>query len=179
MSMSLPLSVSEGRGAATIHFVWDGKRMADVTCGDMDLTQRVSGSVIPADYVVSGSLDLEVRGNKIVCTPVFPETRIRVQVEPSRESWAAIDSILEAKRGVCGWVLDKVDVPNLLKGIVQEKGINVKLPVNKLKPFTLPAGVRDTVTVAGRHVAFDTRTNTLRIDHDAIWYSADVTMKSR
>jgi hypothetical protein len=76
-------------------------------------------------------------------------------------------------------VLEKVDVPRLLEGIVREKGINVKLPVHKLKPFALPGGVRDTVTVGDKRLAFDTRTNVLRIDHDAVWYSADATVKSR
>ena len=179
ISMSLPLAISEGHGEATVHFVWDGKRMADVTCGDMDVTQKVTGSVIPADYVVSGGMELAVRGNKIVCTPVFPETRLRIRVKPSKESWAAVDSILAEKHGACGWVLDKVDVPKMLEGIVQEKGINVKLPVNKLKPFALPAGVQDTVTVGEKSLVIDTRTNTLRIDPDAIWYSADVALKAR
>lgn len=179
MSLTLPISLREGHGAAKLHFTWDGKNVAGMTCGSMDVTQRVTGSAIPANFVVSGSMDLQVCGNRIACTPVFPETRIRVQVEPSQASWAAVDSILAEKHGVCGWVLEKVDVPRLLEGIVREKGINVKLPVHKLKPFALPGGVRDTVTVGDKRLAFDTRTNVLRIDHDAVWYSADATVKSR
>ena len=75
VSLSLPVALNEGHGSATIHFVWDGKNVAGATCGDMDVTEEVDGTVIPAHYVVSGSMSLAIRGNEIVCTPVFPETR--------------------------------------------------------------------------------------------------------
>jgi hypothetical protein len=179
VAMSLPVNVDEGRGEATIRFVWHGKNVAGMTCGDLDVTQRVNGSVIPAEYLVAGSLGLALRDNKIVCTPDFPETKIRIRVKPSDASWAAVDSILAEKHGVCGWVLDKVDVPAMLEGLVQEKGFNVKLPVNKIKPFVLPAGVQDTIAIGQKRLTLDTRTNLLRIDPDAVWYSADVTVKSQ
>ena len=178
VSMSLPIELSEGSGEATIHFVWNGKNIADATCGDMDVTQKLTGIVIPSKYVVSGRMRLAIRGSQVVCTPVFPETKLRIRVKPSRASWAAIDSILAAKHGVCGWVLDKVDVRSLLAGIVEEKGFNVGLPVNKIKPFALPGGVRDTVTVGDKVLSFATKMNTIRIDRDAIWYGATVAVKS-
>jgi len=174
VTMSLPVEVSQGDGNATVHFVWDGKNVSGMTCGDMDVTQKVTGSVIPAEYLLEGSMKLAIRGSRIVCTPEFPETRIRLRLEPSKESWEAVNAILAEKRGACGWVLDKVDVPAMLEELVQEKGFNVKLPVHKIRPFALPAGVRDTIEVGGRMLTFATRTNTLRIDPDAIWYSADV-----
>jgi hypothetical protein len=177
VSLSLPVTLSEGHGTALIHFVWDGKNVAGLTCGDMDVTEEVAGTVIPDQYVVSGSISLAIREDQIVCTPEFPETKVRIHMKPSEASWDSINAILASKHGVCGWVLDKVNVPKLLEGIVQEKGVNVPLPVNKIKPFVLPAGVRDTVTVAGKVLTFETRTNTLRINPDAIWYSADVAVK--
>jgi hypothetical protein len=177
VSLSMPVTVTEGHGEASIHFVWDGKNVAGATCGDMDITQKVSGSVIPSEYVVSGTLNLETRGSEIVCTPLFPETKLRIRLKPSQGSWDAVNAILAEKHGVCGWVLDKVNVPGLLEGIVQEKGFNVKLPVNRIRPFVLPAGVQDSVAVGGKLFTFDTRTKSLRIDSDAIWYSADVAVK--
>jgi hypothetical protein len=177
VSMALPVTVSEGGGEATVHFVWDGKNVAGATCGDMDVTEEVSGTVIPSTYVVSGSMNLAIRGREIVCTPVFPETKLRIRLKPSQASWDSVNAILAEKRGVCGWVLDKVNVPALLEKIVQEKGFNVKLPVQKIRPFAVPAGVRDSVTVGEKVLTFDTRTKSLRIDPDAIWYSADVALK--
>jgi hypothetical protein len=74
-------------------------------------------------------------------------------------------------------VLDKVNVPSLLENLTETKGFNVKLPVDKLKPVVLPAGIRDSVQVGGRSLAIDAKTNSIRIDQDAIWYAADVKLE--
>ena len=177
VSMSLPIEVIEGYGEATIHFVWDGKNVAGITCGDMDVTQKVSGNVIPTDYLVSGELAFAIREKRVVGTLTFPETKLNIRVTPSQESWDAVNAILAEKGGVCGWVLDKVDVPNLLTNIVTNKGFNVKLPLDKIKPFVLPAGVSDSVALGDQTLAFDVQTNTIRIDPDAVWYSASVALK--
>ena len=178
ISLSLPVEVNEGSGNAAIHFVWNGKNIADAVCGDMDVTQYVSGSIIPSKYVVAGRLTIREQGNKVVCTPYFPETRLNIRIKPSKASWAAIDSLLETKKGTCGWVLDKVDVKSILTGVVQEKGFNVKLPLNKLKPFALPGGVQDTVSMGARKIAVATKRNSIRIDPDAIWYGVNVSLTS-
>ena len=177
ISLKLPISIKEGRGEATIHFVWDGKHVAGLACGDLDITQKVSGNVIPADYLVTGRIDLGIKGRRVVAALVFPETRLRIRVNPSKESWAAIDSILDEQKHVCGWVLDKVNVPGLLANLTETKGFNVKLPVDKLKPVILPAGIRDSVQVGQRSLAIDAQTKSLRIDPDAIWYSAVVKLE--
>jgi hypothetical protein len=177
VSMSLPVEVSAGTGRAKIHFVWNGKNVADAACGDMDITQTVTGNVIPSKYLVNGRLKLEIQGNKVICAPVFPETRVRIRVRPTKQSWAAIDTILAGKTGLCGWILEKVNVPKLLSGIVEEKGFNVKLPIDKIKPFALPGGVSDTLTVGDRAIAISSQMNEIRIDPDAIWYGASVTLR--
>lgn len=177
ISLKLPISIKEGRGDATIHFIWDGKHVAGLTCGDLDITQKVSGNVIPADYLVTGRIDLGIKGRRVVAALVFPETRLRIRVNPSKESWAAIDSILDEQKHVCGWVLDKVNVPGLLANLTETKGFSVKLPVDKLKPVILPAGIRDSVQVGQRSLAIDAQTKSIRIDPDAIWYSAVVNLE--
>lgn len=179
VAMTLPVRLREGRGEATLHFVWDGKNLADLTCGDLDVTQKVNGTVIPADYTVSGAMNVRTRGNQIVCTPEFPETRLLIRVKPSQASWDSVNAILAEKHGVCGWVLDMVDVPAMLSGMLEEKGFKVKIPMNKIPAFVMPAGVRDSVRVGDRTLRFETRTNSLRLDAEAIWYSADVTMRPR
>ena len=112
-----------------------------------------------------------------MCTPRIPETKVRIKVQPSKKAWARIDQILEEKKGVCGFVLEKVDVKSILKNIVESKGFNVRLPLSKLKPFTIPAGVTDSVVVKDRAVAVATTTKVLKIEPDAILYSADVALK--
>ena len=177
MGLRLPVLLSGGTGKAKIHFQWDGKNLADLTCGDMDITETVTADVVPARYIVTGTLALDHQGAKIVCTPRIPETKVRIKVQPTKKSWARINQILEEKRGVCGFVLDKVDVPSILKNVVEGKGFNVRLPLSKLKPFTIPAGVSDSVVVKDRAVAVVTTTRVLRIEPDAILYSADVALK--
>lgn len=178
VSLSLPVTVTEGRGEAVIHFTWDGKNVAGATCGDMDIRQKVDGTIVPADYRLSGTMSLDIRGSRAVATLRFPETRLRIRVQPSKESWDAIHALLDEKKGVCGWVLDKVDVPSLLSGVVETKGFSVKLPLDRLQPIKFPAGAQDSVTVGGRTFAVSAQTHTLRIDPDAIWYSADVRVGS-
>lgn len=177
ISMSLPIEIVEGRGEAMIHFVWNGKNVADLACGDLDITQKVSGDVIPASYNVSGALTLKIRGRDVVGSLAFPETKLRVRVKASKESWDAIRAILDEKRGVCGWVLDKVDVPKLLTNLTEVKGFNVRLPVDKIRPFVVPAGVRDSVEVGDKILFVEGKTNLLRIDPDAVWYSASVSLR--
>ena len=177
IGLRLPVEVHRGTGAATIHFVWDGKNVAGAACGDMDITQKVSGTVIPARYVVSGALDLAMKDNHIVGTPRLPVTKVNLKVRPSKESWAAINKILDPRSGLCGFVIDKVDVPTLLEDLVQKKGFNVTLPFHKLRPFTIPGGVSDSVSVQGRVVAVEATSNMLRIDPDAILYGANVSLK--
>jgi hypothetical protein len=177
VSMSLPVELSEGHGAAKIHFVWNGKNVAGATCGDMDVNEKVSGTVIPSSYLVSGKLRLEVRGTEVVCVPVFPETKLRIRVKPSQQSWDRINAILAEKSGVCGWVLNKVNVPELLTNFLEVKGFNVKLPVHKLKPFVLPAGVTESVAVGGQVLSISSQTKLIRIDPDAVWYTASVAVK--
>lgn len=178
ISLLLPIELTEGRGEATIHFVWDGKHLAGATCGDMDVTQKVSGNVIPTSYEVSGALSLGFEGSQVIGVPTFPETKLNIRVTPSQESWDAINALIEEKDGLCGWVLDKVNVPNILTNVVEKKGFNVKLPLQKIKPLALPAGLSETVKVGERTLALAVQTNTLRIDPDAIWYSASVTLAS-
>jgi hypothetical protein len=177
VALSLPVAVNKGSGKAVIHFLWDGKNVAGMTCGDMDITETVTADVVPSTYVVSGTLALALEDNHVIATPRFPETKIRIKVAPTKQSWATIDRILAEKQGVCGWVLDKVDVPSILKRVVEEKGFNVTLPLSKVKAFRIPAGVSDSLTVKDRTIAVEARTNMIRIERDAILYSADVSLK--
>jgi hypothetical protein len=178
ISLTLPVAVNQGSGRATIRFQWDGKNVAGMACGDMDVTRTVTGNVVPSRYTVAGTLKLQKSGRRVIATPIFPETRVRIRVEPSPSAWDTVNAILAEKQGVCGFVLDQVDVPGILKRVTEEKGFNVKLPLDKLRPAIVPAGVSDSVTVSGRTLAIHAETNTVRIDPDAIWYSAAVKLEA-
>jgi len=179
VSMQLPVRIREGRGLATLRFVWRSKSLGDLTCGDLDLTQEVSGTVVPTEVLLSSAMSLRTRGNRIVCAPELSEPRVRLRVSPSQATRDALRAKLAGRRGVCGWVLESVDLPALLSAMLETQGFDVKLPVEKLPPFELPAGLSDSVRVGSRVLVVEARTNALRLDAEALWYSAAVTFRSR
>jgi hypothetical protein len=174
ITLTLPVEVVEGTGEATVHLLWKGRRLAKAVCGDLDVTERVSGSVIPDRYVLSGTLALSTRDAEIVGTPRFPETRVKLRVDPSAATWRRVDALLASQQGLCGWVLERVDVKKILAEQVSGKGFGVKLPLHKIKPFRFPAGLSESVTVRDRPLALDVQTDDVRIDEHAVWVGARV-----
>jgi hypothetical protein len=173
VSLSLPVAVKSGTGNADIHFKWDGKSVSGAVCGDMEVDQKVDGSVKPADYPVQGTLELTTTSRQILASPKFPEIKINLKVEPSAESWAAVQQILDSKGGVCGFVVDKVDIRGVLEGLVG-KGFNVRLPTEKIKPMAIPVGISPTMTVRGEPVTISVKVGHLANSKDMIWLGADV-----
>jgi hypothetical protein len=174
ITLTLPVEVVDGSGEATVHLLWKGRRVARAVCGDLDVTERVSGRVIPDRYVLTGTLALAARDAEIVGTPRFPETKVQLRVDPSPETWRRVDALLASQQGLCGWVLERVDVKRVLAEQARVKGFGVRLPLHKIQPFRFPAGLRESVTVRGRPLALDVRTGDLRIDEHAVWVGARV-----
>src|ERR1700752_193333 len=100
----------------------------------MEITREVVGSVKPDHYSVSGSLTLSTDAERILASPHFPPLKIKRRVDPSPESWAAVQKVLDDQEGVCGFVVDNVDILGLVRDLV-EKGFDVRLPTEKLKPM--------------------------------------------
>jgi hypothetical protein len=171
VSVALPVRLDRGAGRATIRFRWDGRNVAGMLCGDMDVTREVSGSVAPATYPVKGTLLLSARATELVATPRFPELKVKLVVRPSPESWATVEQLLDEKTGTCGYVLEKVDVKGKIEEIVG-RGFVVKLPTEKLGPVRLPAAVRRAVTLEGRSLAMDVKLGGLAITPDTLWLGA-------
>jgi hypothetical protein len=175
VTLALPVTIASGSGKATIHFKWDGKNVAGATCGDLEVTQEVSGGVRPDTYPVSGGLLLVATAKEILAEPRFPLTKIRLKMEPSAESWAAVDRILGEKEGVCGYVVDKVNVRGILERLV-DKGFNVRLPTEKIKPMAVPVGIEPTMEMRGQPVALGIKLGKLAITEQMIWLGADVSV---
>jgi hypothetical protein len=68
-------------------------------------------------------------------------------------------------------------VPSFLKRAVEEMGFNVTVPLSKVKASRIPAGDSDSPTVRDGTVAVEAKTNLIRIEPDAIFCSADITLK--
>jgi hypothetical protein len=178
VSLVLPVRVASGSGDATIDFKWDGKNISGAVCGDMTLSEKVSGGVKPEEYTVRGSLLLTATDTQILASPKFPVIRINLKVEPSAESWAAVQKVLDDQEGLCGFVLDKVDIQGVLEGLVG-KGFRVRLPTEKITPVAVPVGIAPTMTVRGEPVTIGVKVGQLAITPDMIWLGADVTLGPR
>ncbi|MBL8139977.1 MAG: hypothetical protein JNM38_02615 [Acidobacteria bacterium] len=173
VSLALPVRVVSGTGRATINFTWDGKNISGAVCGDQNITQVVSGGVKQASYPVAGGLHLTASAERILAEPLFPTIRMKVNIVPSADSWAAAQKILDDKKGVCGFVLDKVKVLDLVGRLI-DRGFNVRLPTEKIKPLAIPVGVNPTMQVRGQPVALGITVSGLAITKHAIWLGSDV-----
>lgn len=173
MDLALPVRLASGKGDATIDFVWNGRSVGGAVCGDMQIRQRVSGLVKPASYPVRGSLRLVATPTRILVEPKFPPLRINLRVEPSPESWAAVQKILDERRGLCGFVLDKVDIAGALQGLIG-KGFNVRLPTERIRPVAVPVGIAPSLDVRGQPVVVVVKVAGLAITEHMAWLGADV-----
>jgi len=176
VTIALPVTVASGTGNATIHFKWDGKNVSGATCGDLDVTQEVSGSVRPDTYPVAGGLVLTATAKNILASPRFPVIKVNLKVKPSEESWGAVQKLLDEKTGICGYVIEKVNVLGIVQKLI-DKGFNVRLPTEKLKPMAVPVGIEPEMEVRGQPVALAIKLGELAITEHMIWLGANVSVR--
>jgi len=173
LSISAPIRVVSGTGSAAVNYQWDGRNISGMVCGDMELKETVTGTVTPATYRLTGALHLSTTDDAIVLTPRIPPMRIRVHVVPSKASWAKVQAVLDEKGGVCGFVLDRVDIPGSLEEFLA-KGFEVRLPTEKLKPWTLPIGLASSLTIRETPVHVVVTDGGLTVTGDMIWLGANI-----
>jgi hypothetical protein len=171
--VTVPGTIREGRGRATIRFAWESKGLAGLACGDVDVTERIEGHVLPRTYPVEGAIRLSLEQDHVRAVPRVPDFHIRLYVQPSKASWRAVDRLLESQGLRCRTALKLVDVPKALQGLL-DRGLKVKIPSRKLKPFRLPAGFRDTVTLGETTYALAVEPRGLEAVQDILWYGADL-----
>jgi len=83
------------------------------------------------------------------------------------------EKILDDKEGVCGYVVDKVNILKIVEGLIN-KGFNVRLPTEKIKPMAVPVGIEPSMKVQGRQVDLAIKLGELAITNDMIWLGANV-----
>jgi hypothetical protein len=175
MRMAMPVRVESGTGSAEIDFLWRARGISNAVCGDISMFEVVTGTVTPAVYRLAGTLQLSTTDDAIIVTPRMPALRIRVRVVPSKASWDLVQNALDAKRGLCGFVLDRVNIPEGLDGLLA-RGFSVRLPIEKMRPMAVPIGFAQTVMVRGTPVEIGVKAGGLTITNDMIWLGADVTL---
>lgn len=173
VALALPIRIASGTGQATIAFRWRGTRLAGAVCGDLDITRVVSGKVRPESYPVRGELALSSTPRQILLSPRFPVVRLRLRVEPSAASWGALQKVVDDQRGVCGFVLDRVNVVQIVRGLI-ERGFDVRLPTEKVKAVAVPVGIEPTMSVRGQQLALGITVGGLAITPQSLWLGARV-----
>lgn len=173
--LTLPVRVASGAGSAAVDFQWDGRNIGGAVCGDMQMREVVTGTVVPATYRLSGSLLLSTTEDAIMVTPRLPSLRVKIRVRPSQASWALVQKVLDDKRGVCGFVLDRVNIRESLEELFT-RGFDVRLPIERVKPLALPVGLARTMEVRGTPVTMDVTDGGLTITDQMIWLGANATL---
>lgn len=170
--LTLPVRVASGSGSAAVDFQWDGRNLGSAVCGDMQLREVVTGTVVPATYRLSGTLLLSSTEDAIMVTPRLPSLRVKIRVQPSPASWALVQKVLDDKSGVCGFVLDRVNIRESLEGLFA-RGFDVRLPIERVKPLALPVGLARTLEVRGTPVTMNVTDGGLTITDQMIWLGAN------
>ena len=179
VELALPVQLAEGQGNADLRFKWDSKAFsANVVCGDIDVTKKVFGGVIPEDYKVEGNFSIAAKGQAIQQTPAFPDLAVRIFVDPSEQAWAVVEEVVKEQRAGCEIALNKVDIKQKLADILQ-RGFNVKIPQKIFKPIKLPAGVSQSLEVQGIKLALEVKPTGILVARERIWYGADVNLSTR
>jgi hypothetical protein len=175
LGVTVPVTLEEGRGEATLRFRWDAAGVAGAVCGDFETTQHITGRVLPAGYTIDGAFVLSANERTIVAQPEFPAEKFRLIVDLSPESWDDVRRTLASQDKIfkCGIALNPPDVIQKLRDLGR-KGFNVKLPRSIFRTVELPASVSEAVTVENRRVELSVRPNVLRVTPRTFWYSAAV-----
>jgi hypothetical protein len=173
VELAQPVRVVSGQGRATVDFRWDSRGIASAFCDDFDARISVDGGVVPRTYSATGSIELRLEDGAIVAVPSFPDLELRLQVEPSARTWAAVDRVLQERGLRCRTALKLVDVPARLRELLS-KGFKVRVPGSVFKPFEVRAGLRRDITLRGETLALDVAPRELTTAPGFIWYGADL-----
>jgi hypothetical protein len=68
-----------------------------------------------------------------------------------------------------------VNIPKILLALL-DKGFNVRLPTEKIKPIAIPVGIEPTMEVKGRTVDLALTVGHLKITEHMIWLGAEVAL---
>ncbi len=173
LSLVLPVNLESGDGQAELAFRWRGSPVSRSVCDDRTIRRVVTGRILPDSYRLHGSLVLRAGEREILASPELPPLTVKVRVEPSPASWTAVEKVLTERGGVCGLVLDKVDVLGTLHRIVR-RGFKVRVPTERIGPLALPVAVESSLEVQGRRVALGIRIAGLAVGEQMLWLGAFV-----
>lgn len=169
----LPVSLAEGSGRGRLRFQWDGRGVAGVVCGDVNMSGAVEGSVVPDAYTLQGSFRLVTEGPKLVARPVFEDTEVHLGIEPSKETWQLVEKTIGEQGALCRAALRAANVPEKLRAVVH-RGFAVTLPRKLFPEVRLPVELEQSVDLQGRSIHVQVHPVGLSLTPKRLWYGADV-----
>lgn len=179
IDITLPVDVEETLGDATLHFEWNSKGIANAVCKDFQTTQTIKGRVLPQRHILKGALQLRNTDGRLTETPLFPDRRIQVRLDLTKESWAALEQTLRSQDtvGKCGTFMKPEDVLQFLREL-GSKGIDVRLPDSIFRAVDLPARLQESVLVNQRPIGLRLTAESLRVDTATLWSSVSVQVQT-
>ena len=176
--MSVPVRVAAGTGIARVTASWKSKGIAGPVCGDLSVSRDVTGQVRARTYVALGHIVLSATDGRINADPAFPDLAMRLFIDPSKSSVAALDSVLATKRGLCAFAVEKVRVSERILELVGH-GFNVKIPQRFFRPIRLPVAVQTEVPVGRHSVPLKVTPSALLVTPSTVWIAASVVPAAR
>jgi hypothetical protein len=173
---NLPVALSEGHGRARLTLAWDSKGIADLVCGDVEVSRELEGRLVPAVYPMSGHFDVAADGGSLLLRPNFQDNKIRVRIEATEQAWRVFDELVESRSGLCQRALEKGNVKSQLREILAE-GFDVRLPRRLLRDIRLPASVQESLKLADGSYVLKVAPAHVAMNAQWIWYGTDVTIE--
>jgi hypothetical protein len=164
----IPLKIDGGEGRARIRFRWSGRGLAEAVCGDLDVSLELNGAVAPIETATEGEVGFEVVNSEFVVKPAVPQQTFLLVLEPSEESWKRVEEILNARSGVCRWVLRRVHAIERIRELLA-KGIRVNIHTEKLKPIRFPISVHEEVKLEDSELELTASPALLDLGERYIW----------
>jgi hypothetical protein len=173
LSVTMPLSLTGGRGAARYEFAWDPTAAAWLVCKGFTAEGTLDGMVGRIRHDVEGTLRFHVEDGKVVGRSALRRDRVRLPLDLTPASWAKVRGVLAEQDRLlrCGAVMDPDSMVALLRGI-GEKGVRVRLP-GGLPGFELPVRFGSSVVDSAYRVGVDVRGVEVTMSRVALVVSLD------
>ncbi len=169
----LPVRVAGGTGVARVKATWISKGLAGPVCGNMTVTHNVTGTVRARNYIAKGRIVLSASEGTVLADPDFPALAIRLFVDPSTRSVAALDSVLASRGGLCGYAVDRSNASERIQSLVA-RGFMVRIPQRFFRSIRLPVAVETSVPVQDRQLRLGVTASGLAVTNSTVWVAANV-----
>jgi hypothetical protein len=176
IDIALPVRLEGGTGRGTAAFTWDAKGLARGVCHDMQTEQPIEGTVTPANYEARGFLRLRAAKDGLLIMPTFPDLSMRLMVQPSARSVAALETLLTSQGKLCNFAVEKANVETRILELVG-RGFEVRIPQRFFRAVRVPIAIDGTVPIAGTKLLLSAIPDTLVLSPQAVWLAARVEIK--